>query len=178
MIRRLKSVLWWVKSARFIFWEYFQNADCVDWPYCTEDGFYFTGPVCSIAGSCSCIDRDNGAVSVSSEGVELTTQVFLPADFFGSWMAENDFSCDLFSSDASATASLAEYVPEDVLSQIDFWIKYYYLQCSPQKYRKTMLFYFLFEEKYFTQSMTSQLSQLPPIVKHHGPPKSSSGFRQ
>jgi hypothetical protein len=96
------------------------NADCVDWPYCTEDGFYFTGPVCSIAGSCSCIDRNNGAVSVSSEGVELTTQVFLPADFFGSWMAENNFSCDLFSSDASATASLAEYVPEDVLSQIDF----------------------------------------------------------
>ncbi|CAG5085977.1 Oidioi.mRNA.OKI2018_I69.PAR.g11072.t1.cds [Oikopleura dioica] len=94
------------------------NFDCVDFPYCSEDGFYFTGPVCSIEGSCSCIDRLTGAKSVSSEGVELTTQVYLPADFFGSWMTDAQFSCDLFSSDASESASLAETVPEYVLSQI------------------------------------------------------------
>ena len=63
-----------------------------------ENGFYYEGPICD--GTCRCLDKNNGRVSVTSDGVELDSENFDMATF-------ETIDCTQFSSDKNNTSSLS-----------------------------------------------------------------------
>merc|ERR1712035_264454 len=75
------------------------SAECEQMPWCDADGYYFQGPVCD--GTCKCLDRVTGEVSVSSEGYSLETSLVLPDEVFNS---NNRLDCSLFTKDQDSTA--------------------------------------------------------------------------
>lgn len=104
---------------------------CEQMPWCDADGYFFqgesterlesisnltiiTGPVCD--GTCKCLDRTTGEVAVSSEGYALETSVVLPDEVFDS---NNRLDCGLFSSDKSASASLADNLSAELFAMIE-----------------------------------------------------------
>merc|ERR1712228_870282 len=94
---------------------------CGELPFCDADGSYYTGPVCDATNACSCIDAKTGHTSVSSEGIQLVSGIYLPDNFFGGWMSGTDFDCALFSSDAGNSPSLTDPslgLPEELLASI------------------------------------------------------------
>lgn len=100
---------------------YFQSFTCAELPFCDGDGKFYAGPVCDATNACSCIDAITGETAMSSEGIQLVSSVYLPDDFFGSWMSGTDFDCALFSSDAAASLSLTDPslgLPADLLASI------------------------------------------------------------
>merc|ERR1712086_221985 len=90
------------------------SESCEQMPWCNADGYFFQGPVCD--GTCKCLDRTTGEVAVSSEGYTLETSVVLPDEVFDS---DNRLDCGLFSSDQSASASLADNLSAELLAMIE-----------------------------------------------------------
>ena len=86
---------------------------CEPMPWCDNDGYYFQGPVCD--GTCRCLDRQTGEVSISKDGFTLVTSEVLPDDVFD---AENRLDCSLFSSNQDNSASLEEMLSSDVFAKI------------------------------------------------------------
>ena len=70
--------------------------ECEPLPWC-EGGFYYEGPICD--GSCRCLDKYNGRVSVTTAGVELDSDNFDMATF-------ESIDCTQFSSDQNNTSTL------------------------------------------------------------------------
>ena len=71
--------------------------ECEPLPWC-ENGLYYEGPICD--GSCRCLDKFNGRVSVTTDGVELDSDNFDMATF-------ETIDCTQFSSDKNNTSTLA-----------------------------------------------------------------------